>query len=367
MAMKSVQSAKSTQRPTAGSTKRQVISRLRRACIYAENLVGALNKKDVTNTTTAEILEAKAYLAMMKGSLYFEKAQWQASLEEYSKTKVIYTALGSSSSSDPYRELLSDPVDPSIRYAAYQLKMPRTKPLDEIAIENFPSSDTATNEEVKKISPHVFEPSSKRTPGGRGNTVGPSTITWRGRTVKLEDAAISQAIATSMERENGLSATVKTFHRGEITRENLATAYDDVINSCQDAVDATKTAIAELTGEGIPGSDARIQALQVTRTAVEYVVIEWRIGRNRLLSGPQDGLTFDAVKPKPSKLAKDGKYRQPSVESNGRKLARLRERVALYDAILQSVDSVKELPGVVADTSFVSELDHKRSYFRALK
>jgi signal recognition particle subunit SRP68 len=47
-------------------------------------------------------------------------------------------------------------------------------------------------------------------------------------------------------------------------------------------------------------------------------------------------------------------------------LARLRERIVLYDSILQSIDSIKELPGA-AELSFREELDGKRAYFQALK
>jgi len=54
-------------------------------------------------------------------------------------------------------------------------------------------------------------------------------------------------------------------------------------------------------------------------------------------------------------------------ESTGRRLARLRERVALYDSTLQSLDFIKGLPGVIGDTGFVEELDGKRNYFQSLR
>ena len=39
----------------------------------------------------------------------------------------------------------------------------------------------------------------------------------------------------------------------------------------------------------------------------------------------------------------------------------------LYDSTLQSLDSIKDLPGVAADQSLVQELDSKRAYFSALR
>jgi len=136
----------------------------------------------------------------------------------------------------------------------------------------------------------------------------------------------------------------------------------------QDAVDATKRAIDELEKEGVDEGDSRIQDLRVTNLSVNYDLISWRVGRNRVLIGPDDGISFaptPAVKPRQPR--KDGKEWVEREEPNGRKLARLRERVALYDAILQSIDSVKEIRGAVRDGEFMSELDGQRAYFQALK
>ena len=37
----------------------------------------------------------------------------------------------------------------------------------------------------------------------------------------------------------------------------------------------------------------RMQSLQITRTAVSYDMISWRIGRNRVLVGDRDGAAVD--------------------------------------------------------------------------
>ncbi len=63
---------------------------------------------------------------------------------------------------------------------------------------------------------------------------------------------------------------------------------------------------------------------------------------------------------------KDGTEYPDKEEPRGRQLARLRERVVLYDAIIQSINSIKELRWAMRDESFVAELDSKASYFRAL-
>jgi len=85
--------------------------------------------------------------------------------------------------------------------------------------------------------------------------------------------------------------------------------------------------------------------------------------------GDDDGLTFEAQvqKKKTKRLRKDGSQIPDQEESRGHKLGRLRERVVLYDATIQSIESVKELRGAMRDAKFVDELDGKIGYFRALK
>jgi signal recognition particle subunit SRP68 len=150
--------------------------------------------------------------------------------------------------------------------------------------------------------------------------------------------------------------------------KDRANAYDDILIASQDAVDATRRAIEELEKEGVDEGDTRMQDLRVTNLAVNYDLISWRIGRNRVLIGTDDGLSFPPNPPqKPRRPRKDGKEWNEREEPTGRKVARLRERVALYDAILQSIDSIKELKGAPGDTGFMAELDGQRAYFQALK
>jgi signal recognition particle subunit SRP68 len=369
MAMKSAQSAETTQKPMAGSTKRQIVSRFSKAIKYAGNLVEVLKDDATTHSTTTDLLEAQAYLSILKGALHFEKARWQACLEEYSLARLVYVTLGSSSKTEVYKDLLSTTIDPSIRYAAYQLKVPRTKAVPLLAVEHFPKADTGTRTKIESLNPQAFnvDEESKVTSGVVASDL-PSNLSWRGRTVRIEDAAISQALGLAMMREKDLTSKAEDYAEGVISAEEFAAAYDDIINARQEAVDVTKDAISEMLSEGVDPSDERMQSLQITRTAVNYAVIEWRIGRNRLLCGPADGMHFVPKQVKHKRKAEhDSKSRIPKEETTGRKIARLREQIALYDAILQSIDAVKELPGVTRETRFVEELSGKRSYFQALR
>lgn len=353
----------------AGSTKKQIVSRHNKAIAFALNLTKVLSDT-ASKSTPTDILEAKAYLALLKGGLDFEKGRWLSCIQNYSLSRLIYVALDAGSKTDIYKEILSSTVDPSIKYAAYQSKLPRTKTVNDIAIENFPSSETSTKSEIQKLEPQVFMNTSEKAASAQSDTTSdlPTSITWRSRKVKIEDASVSQALGLSQAKETIVLDLLQSFNEEKAGVKEMEAAYEDVIDARQETVDVTKTAIDELRSQGVEQGDSRIQSLQVTRTAVNYAVIEWRVGRNRILCGKDDGLRFESEQTKQNiKPRKDGKSRTSKVEGSGRKLARLRERVALYDSILQSLDAIKELPGVVADTELVKEVDSKKSYFRALK
>jgi signal recognition particle subunit SRP68 len=367
--MKSAQSQENTQKPMPGSTKQQIASTLTKAVRSAANLVEVLQDKTTTHSTTEDIIEAKAYLAMMRGSLAFEKKQWKKCLQQFSVTHVAYTTLAAKSKGDGFKELLDTVVDTSIRYAAYQLQLPRTKPIPEITIEEFPDSEKESRDELKEVDPKAFDITKEAKAAGLEDVKdAPTSISWRSRTVKIGDATISQALGIAASKEKDIASKYESYVEGGIDAKAFATAYDGIIDVRQDAADATKEAIDELRSEGVDPGDSRIQSLQVTRTAVNYGVIEWRVGRNRILCGIGDGLIFEPEKSKKQpKESEDGKARQPKDEPSGKKLSRLRERAALYDSILQSLDVVRDLPGVAADSEFVNEIDGKQNYFRALK
>ncbi|KAJ6102096.1 hypothetical protein N7486_004523 [Penicillium sp. IBT 16267x] len=361
MHMKSTHSADPSAKGISGAARRHIISRLNKATGYAQHLVSLLHEQSVSGASDIDILEARAYLATISGALCLEKGKWEQCLRDYAVARIIYTALGQQVKKDAFRDLLTGTVDPSLRYAAYQMKLPRSKPTSSLAIEFFPSNSDIRSE-VEKFDPSCLAEEAagtRRTAGGEVQKL-PESVTWRSRTVPLEDASISQALAAASVAE-ALLATWLTEAGRSATAKEQAAAYDNVIIASQDAVDATKTAINDLVSEGVDAGDKRMQALQITRTSVNYSLIGWRVGRNRVLCGGKDGLTFEdeqaSVNNKASK--QNG--------GNGKKLNRLRERVVLYDSTLQSLDFILELPGVAADSAFVQELEAKRGYFRALR
>lgn len=370
MHMRSIHSAEASGKAINGSARRHIISRFRKASNYASELVRLLQDRFNTTASAQQVLEARAYAAAIAGSVEFEKRHWEQSLTHYAEARILYTALSTSTKNDVFKDLLNNTIDPSIQYAAYQLRLPRTLGVLTLARRHFPRADAKLVTEVERLDPDLLSGQTSeatKVSGKKGDSI-PRTITWRSRTVNIEDSSISQALSSVSAAQEHLSRFLSEPSNRHLSAKEKAAVYDDVLIPSQDAVDATKSAIDQLAGEGAGSGDKRMQALQVTRTAVNYTLVEWRIGRNRVLCGKQDGALLEVgTDPKPRKVRKDGTKCIPRQEGRGRKLARLTECVALYDATLQSLDSVQGLPGVAADEALIEELKVKRAYFQALK
>lgn len=297
----------------SSSMRSHSISRLHKAYTHAAELCTLLSDP-ASNATEKDILEAHAYTASLRGSEAFEKSHWEASIAAFSEAKIIYTVLLSSNKSELYQDQLTSTIDPSIRYSAYQLQLPRSMDVATISRKYFPREDAAKIVPiVEKLDPHVFSEADPDTPMvGTAGAV--TSVTWRSRTAPVENAEISVSLASAQTKEN-------VYYSKQQEDAASTEAFDDVLAAWQDAVDVTKKAIDDLKAEGVGMQDQKMQNLQMTWTVVNYSLICWRIGRNRVmiqgiaLGGKKGKKTVDEVKVK--------------------KLGHLKEEVALYDAILQ--------------------------------
>lgn len=361
MHMKATHSADPSAKGIVGPTRRHIITRLNKASKHAERLVSLLHEQSISQASSIDLLEAHAYLALLSGTLFTEKQRWEECLRHFSVARIIYTALGQNAKKEAFRDLVSVTIDPSLRYAAYQLRLPRSKPLPSLAIEHFPAN-AEIRAELEKVDPNCLKEDVAGTTKLASGEVQqlPESISWRSRSVPIEDASIAQALAAATAAETKLSSFLS--ERPSASSKEKSAAYDAVILASQEAVDATKTAIDDLFNEGVEQGDRRMQALQVIRTAVNHSLIGWRVGRNRVLTGDSDGLSLEAEDGKP-----DNRRQSGTRSNNGKFVSQLRERVALYDSTLQSLEFVRDLPGVAGDSEFVEELETKRSYFRSLR
>jgi signal recognition particle subunit SRP68 len=392
MHIKSIHSEDNQGNGITGTTRSHIISRFHKAARLAQNLTDILKDPEASKTTHQDLLEAEAYRASLSGAEHFEKQsegrvntedplRWDTCLREYSTARIIYATLFAQGNKDLFREILASAVDPAIRYAAYQARLPRSIPVSTVALRYFPKDNDNLVNQLQQLDPNALSETTTETstsrylacltrtatnqaplaPQNLGATNIPNTINWRSMNANIVDASVGQALAAVASAEPELSSYLKS-NPSALTRDR-AGAYDNVLIASQDAADATRRAIEELEKEKVDEGDNRMQDLRVTSLAVNYALVSWRVGRNRVLIGSEDGRLFEEKKAKSSKRARD----QHKSEPRGSQLARLRERVVLYDSTIQSIDSIKELRGAMRDESFVREVDGKRAYFQALR
>lgn len=339
-----------------------MISKLNQAAKTIELLVATLTDKE-SGATSADVLSAWAYGAVLKGDAYFRGKKWQACLDSYSVAKVIYSALPTTAlEGNSFKDFLSDLVDTPLRFAQRQLDIPTTLSILALAKKHFPKSDEALVAKVEQVAPGFLQEDedTAMTDGGALRTV-----MWRNRKVPVEDAEIALKLealdtaASELSQKLGSSADLKPNSKAE--------AYDAVLELSNDAVDATQQAIDEVKEQGVPQGDSRMQNLAILRTKLKYDLLSWQIGRNRVLMGDQDGAVLeDGPTLKGKKKVAAAHPEQPAVRDS-QQVKQQEKKVNLYDKTLQNLEVANELPGVAADEHLAAEIDAVSKYFTALK
>ncbi|KAF8476891.1 hypothetical protein BDZ91DRAFT_672115 [Kalaharituber pfeilii] len=332
---------------TSRAMRDHIRSRLAKAASHAASLRDLYSDPASTATDT-DVVEAAAYAASLEGAVAFEKTHWEDTLQKFAISKISYDALavGVEKKGELYKEFLTSNVEPSIRYAAYQMGIPRTTDIAQLARQFFPKegrhAQTGLATRIEKLNVKSFRADvGGEEMEGVEQTIAINTVAWRGRKAAVEDDNIAVALGTAQKVEEDLRKLTTTMDR-KISAED----FDGLLLSWQDCVDETKKAIDKAVTEGVSTADPKLQKLHLIYTYVNYNLISWRIGRNRFM--------VEDIEAKLKQVT--------SVE-----LGKLKELVVLYNAILQSVDQVTELPGVAADEEFCKELEAKRGFFAALR
>ncbi|KAA8913304.1 hypothetical protein FN846DRAFT_897280 [Sphaerosporella brunnea] len=319
----------------SGATKRHIISRFHKAHKHANELFELLSTAE-SKATSTDCLEAAAYASSFQGFEAIEKERWEMALQAFAISRIVYSVLSANVKSEALQEQLTEIVDPSIRFSAYKLQLPRSMDIATIARQYFPRDKRPRLvAELEKLDVHVFaEPMD--TDATVAGTV--TSVTWRGRTAPVEEADISVQLSDAQTAEAAYYSQ---------DQQGSTDAFDAVLLAWQNAVDSTRKAIDERQAEGMSMAEQKMQNLQLTWTVVNYSMICWRVGRNSVMIS--------------------NIMRRPKKEVSGKKIGHLKEEVALYDAILQSLEQITNLPGVAADEAFTTELNAKGSFFRALR
>ena len=165
MLMKSAHSEDKSDKKITGSTRQHILSRLQKAIKSAEEIVALLSDREASGASETDLLEARAYLYSLAGARAFEKQaegiqnrdasseRWKSCLSHYAIARVIYSALFKATKKELFKDVLTGSIDPSIRYAAYQHRIPRTVGVPTVAQRFFPKDDRSEERRVGKECP----------------------------------------------------------------------------------------------------------------------------------------------------------------------------------------------------------------------
>lgn len=169
MSMKTSHSEDNADQNISGSTRQHIISRLNKAVRTANDTVKLLSDQAASGASYTDVLEAQGYAYALAGAEEFEKQaegikakdsstrRWIPCLTNYSAARVIYNSLLKATKNDLFKEVLAGTMDPSIRYAAYQHRIPRTVGVPSVAKKFFPREDAELLQAVEQLDPAALE------------------------------------------------------------------------------------------------------------------------------------------------------------------------------------------------------------------
>lgn len=365
MQMKAIRSTGSSSKGLVGSARRHVVSRYHKAVVHAQEVVSVLSEK---KDRPLDLLEARAYEASLSGAYHAEKHNWGSSLKSYAAAKLVYAVLASHQPQMTFvRDYVEATVVPGLRLAAHRRSVPTTTSLDIVAMQNVSAE---IRSDIEAVYPDCLTQGASSTSELAFLRGLPQEFTWQAHTVKIEDATISQALGAAYKAESDLRTWAASEAGKAASLDEKVEQYDRVIIESQNAVDAAKSVIDGLMEANVDQGDKRMQDLQVTRTGLTFGFASWRIGRNRVACGKEDGFDFDAaeIEGKDEKRSNITQNGASSFSKSGSKLLdQLRKRLALYDGIIRDIDLVRDLPGISADSRNIADLEAKRRYFQALR
>lgn len=168
MAMKAAHSEDNADKNITGSTRQHIVSRLHKAVQNARHIVELLSDS-ASHASETDVLEAKAYAFALAGAEEFEKQaegvkssnaspqRWNSCLTNLAAARIIYSALLKTTKQDLFKDVLAGTTDPSIRYAAYQSRIPRTVGVPAVAIKFFPQDDVQLREAVERLDQSALQ------------------------------------------------------------------------------------------------------------------------------------------------------------------------------------------------------------------
>ncbi|XP_026464622.1 signal recognition particle subunit SRP68-like [Ctenocephalides felis] len=312
--------------------KYHLISRLRKACMHAQQL-HELCKLEYCDARTK--LEAEAYVAWIQGSLYFELSMWKEAAENLKKAQIVYEGILKALNDEDkaFYQNKIDEITPSLRYCAYNIG-------DGTAIEDL--IQLRGKGLLNNIDQLVAQTRER-------NVESLQYVEWRGNKipVRLERVKLFllgiEDLDKSISNSNDVTSKISLI-------ENTLMDLKDTISSVRDELKNDKTKSSS----------------QMLLTYLLYIRLTRTIERNLLLV--EQAQQVNETKEQSNKAVNKKKaLGKPTEGKTEPKKVNIQNIARLYEIIIQNVLELQQLPGMETDDSFLSEMDILLKSFKAFR
>ncbi|KAI9323660.1 hypothetical protein BX666DRAFT_1889090 [Dichotomocladium elegans] len=191
-----------------GRKRHHLRKRLKRASQQAETLYQLCEKQSVERRAAMDV---KAYGATMKGYLLAEQQEWQAALNAFVISRVIYEWFASSTD-DQQQETLSysaiDEIDPHIRLCAYRLQLD-TSNIPQL-VDNLKKKTPGIETLEKELAQIAQQKNKER-----------KKLVWRGMSFEVKNNALSQAIDNAKRQSTAAEAVAAWTEAEKMVKKAL--------------------------------------------------------------------------------------------------------------------------------------------------
>ena len=330
--------------------KFHLLSRMRKAIKNAQELekLSQLNKCDARTK-----LEVQGYCSVLSGQFYFEKQEWDKSLNFFSVAKTIYEKLSSALAGDDSQTFYVQRVEeivPNIRYCKYNLgDESAKKELIDMKLQGFELSEN--------IDSLISQAKEKQ-------SITFSEVQWRNKTVlQVKNEKVRLFLLKVQEYEKQIESSANVDVKVSIY-ENILKESVDTIQLVRDELKLDPLFQTIQRGVTLQPED-KPSNLLLLFSYLTSTRINKTIERNLLMLE-----SYKSVLRKQGKDASATKTTTPTTnqeDESGKSLksAKPQDIVRLYDIIIQNHRDMANLPGLSNDKQFSAETEFLVLFYKA--
>ncbi|CAL1278923.1 unnamed protein product [Larinioides sclopetarius] len=304
-----------------------LVARLRKASKIANELETLCES---TKCDARTKLEAQAYAAWIKGSLYFENQEWQKAMEFFRVSQTIYEKLSEALNEDEvilYKQRVEELV-PNIRYCAYNIG-------DESAINDLLkmrlSGKTAGEDLLANDLDHLIAQTREK------QAVTLSEVEWRNRKIPVRHEKIRLFLLNVQDSQMQVEQSADI--------QAKIAVYERLLMECKDAIQVVRDEIKDQAAKG--RSEALQSSLTFLQSYLTYIRLSKTVERNLLL--------IESLKENMS----------PEARGDGKKVTKPQDLVRPYEIIIQNLNEMTQLPGLESDSNFLEETEANSLAYKA--